>query len=109
LATISPVIPSPEAAMSVTIRISAETHKQLRRVARARKQPIGRVVAAALKRLESDDFWDEMEANFERLNADPEAAAAYLAEHREWDVTLLDGLESEPPYYDEQSLQKTSR
>ena len=87
--------------MSVTIRIPPETHEELRRLAAARKQPIGQVVAAAVDRLKSDDFWDEMEAAFEDLYADPEAAAAYMAEHRVWDVTLQDGLENEPPYYEE--------
>lgn len=90
--------------MSVTIRIPAETHRQLRRLARVRNKPIGLVVAAAVKRLESDAFWDEMEVAFERLYADPGAAAAYMAEHRVWDVTLLDGLENEPTYYTDQSL-----
>lgn len=42
-----------------------------------------------------------MEVAFEALYADPEAAAAYEAERRAWDVTLLDGLEREPPYDEE--------
>jgi predicted transcriptional regulator len=83
--------------MSVTIRVSSKTHKHLRRLAVARQQPIGEVIAAAVARLESDRFWDEMEAAFEQLYADPAAAAAYESERREWDVTLLDGLEHEPP------------
>jgi hypothetical protein len=86
--------------VSVTIRVPRETHAQLRRLAASRKQPIGEVVAAAVQQLEEEEFWREMETSFEQLRADPEAWADYLAEQREWDVTLLDGLENEPPYYD---------
>jgi predicted transcriptional regulator len=88
--------------MSVTIRVPQETHAQLRRLAASRKQPIGEVVAAAVERLEEEEFWRDMETAFEELRADPEAWDEYLAEHREWDVTLLDGLENEPPYYDDE-------
>ena len=88
--------------MSVTIRVPRETHEQLLWLATGRKQPIGRVVAAAVERLEEEEFWDQVTADFERLRADPEAWAEYMAEHREWDVTLLDGLEDEPPYYDDE-------
>ena len=87
--------------MSVTIRIPPETHEQLRHLSAARKQPIGQVVAAAVERLKSDQFWDEMEAAFEELYADPVARAEYEAERKEWEATLLDGLEDEPPYYEE--------
>lgn len=82
--------------MSVTIRVSPETHEHLQRLATDRKQPLEQVVAAAVARLESERFWDEMETAFEHLYADPDAAATYEAEHRGWDVTLLDGLEHEP-------------
>jgi predicted transcriptional regulator len=88
--------------MGVTIRVPQETHAQLRRLAASRKQPIGEVVAAAVERLEEEEFWRDMETAFEELRADPEAWDKYLAEHREWDVTLLDGLENEPPYYDDE-------
>lgn len=86
--------------MSVTIRGSSKTHEQLRRLATARKQPIGQVVTVAVARLASDRFWDEMEAAVERLYADPAAAAADEAERREWDATLPDGprLEHQSPY-----------
>jgi hypothetical protein len=89
--------------MSVTIRVPQETHEQLRRLAASRNQAIGDVVAAAVERLEEDEFWRDMETAFEQLFSDPEARAEYLAEHRDWEVTLLDGLENEPPYDEEAS------
>ena len=87
--------------MSITIRVSPETHDQLRRLAASRKQPIGQVVAAAVERLETERFWDEMASAFDQLYPDPEAAADYEAERRVWDATLLVGLKQEPPYYAE--------
>jgi predicted transcriptional regulator len=101
--TTASTLTSREEAMSVTIRVPEETHAQLRRLAASRKQPIGEVVAAAVERLEEEEFWDQMEVEFERLRADPAAWDEYMAEHREWDVALLDGLEDEPPYYEEGS------
>jgi hypothetical protein len=90
--------------MSVTIRVPRETHAQLQRLSASRKQPIGEVVAAAVERLEEEEFWRAVETDFEQLRASPEAWAEYMSEHREWDVTLLDGLENEPPYYDDEGV-----
>lgn len=85
--------------MSVMIRVPPQTHETLRRLASARDEPIGQVVAAAVERLDEDQFWAEVHAAYERLRADPKEWKGYLVEAREWDVTLLDGLEDEPPYY----------
>jgi predicted transcriptional regulator len=82
--------------MSVTIRIPAETHERLRALATARQQPIGQVVTVAVEHLEAERFWDELEAAYEQLYADPAAAAEYEAETAAWDATLLDGLETDP-------------
>jgi hypothetical protein len=82
--------------MSVTIRIPAETYERLRALANERKQPIGQVVTVAVERVEAERFWDELEAAYDQLYADPDAAAAYEAETAAWDVTLLDGLENDP-------------
>ncbi len=55
------------------------------------------MVAAAVARLDADQFWAEVHAAYDRLRADPKEWDGYLSEAREWDVTLLDGLEHEPP------------
>ena len=80
-------------------RVSAQTHEQLRRLAAARKEPIGKVVAAAVERQDEEQFWAEVHAAYDRLRAEPAAWEEYQSESREWDVALLDGLEDEPPYY----------
>ena len=85
--------------MSVMIRVPPHTHEKLRRLAAARDEPIGQVVAAAVERLDEDQFWAEVHAAYDRLRTDPAEWDTYLSEAREWDVALLDGLEDEPPYY----------
>jgi predicted transcriptional regulator len=84
--------------MSVAIRVSPATHEELRRLAAERKEPIGQVVAAAVEQLKKEEFWTALAEDYERLYADPAAAAAYEAETTVWDATLQDGLEDEPPY-----------
>ena len=82
--------------MSITIRVPPDTHERLQALAAARKQSIGQVVTDAVEHLEAERFWDEMDAAYERLYADPVAAAEYEAGTAVWDVTLLDGLENDP-------------
>jgi hypothetical protein len=85
--------------MTVMIRVPLQTHEQLRRLAAARNEPIGKVVAAAVERLDEEHFWAEVHAAYDRLRAEPAAWEQYQAEIREWDVAMLDGLEDEPSYY----------
>lgn len=62
--------------------------------------PRERQRAAARRNLtdvERRHFLDQHNADMAALRADPEAWAAYQAELAAWDVTLLDGLEDEPP------------
>ncbi len=81
---------------TVTIRVSEETHLLLRSLADERQQQIGDLVATAVKRFDEQAFWDEVEAGYAALRADPEGSAAFDAEVAEWDVTLNDGLEDDP-------------
>jgi hypothetical protein len=85
--------------MSVAIRVPSATHEQLRRLAAERKQPIGRIVAEAVDRLEEEAFWAAVHADYERLRADPEDWEAYHAEARELEVLSREALAEEPPYY----------
>ena len=50
-------------------------------------------------RMDREAFWREYVASYERMEREhPEQWQAMLDEQREWDGTLLDGLEDEPPY-----------
>lgn len=43
-------------------------------------------------------FFDEADAAYAKLRAEPEAWAGYQDELALWDSTLMDGLKEEPPY-----------
>ncbi len=85
--------------MATMIRVSPQTHEQLQKLAEARNEPIGKVVADAVERLDEEQFWAEVDAAYKQLRVDPDAWADYMDEIHEWDVAMLDGLENEPPYY----------
>jgi hypothetical protein len=38
-------------------------------------------------------FFEQMNAGYAEMQADPEARAEHLAERKQWDTTLMDGLE----------------
>ena len=77
------------------IRVPAETHARLQRLAGELGQPLGQVVETALEHFERARMLTDFNAAFARLRADPEASANDDAELAAWDSTLLDGLEDE--------------
>jgi predicted DNA-binding protein len=81
---------------TTTIRIPQQTHQRLRDLAEKRGRTIGEVVDEATRKLEDDDFWQEVNAAYARLRADPIASAEYDAEVALFEGTLLDGLEELP-------------
>ncbi|MGH2562575.1 MAG: hypothetical protein ACRDJH_26240 [Thermomicrobiales bacterium] len=82
---------------TVTIRVPQETHHRLRELAEKRGAPIGEVVDEATRRMEEADFWDEVNAAYDRLYADPVAKAEYEAEFALWETASLVDFD-EPPY-----------
>lgn len=82
---------------TVTIRISQQTHQLLRQLAEKRGRSIGDVVDEAARKLEDADFWDELNASYDRLRADPMASAEYDAEVAALDAASLADFD-EPPY-----------
>jgi predicted DNA-binding protein len=82
---------------TITIRVSLETHQRLRHLAEKRGRTIGEVVDEAARKLEDADFWDEVNAAYERLRADPIASAEYDAEVAALDTISLVDFD-EPPY-----------
>ena len=81
---------------NTTVRVPAATVARLKELAAERQAPIGEVVADLVRRFDEERFWEEVNAGYARLRADPAASAAFDAELAAWDVTLLDGLEDEP-------------
>jgi hypothetical protein len=82
---------------TITIRVSLDTHLLLRQLAEKRGKKIGEVVDEAARKLEDADFWDEVNASYARLQADPIASAEYEAEIAALDAASLADFD-EPPY-----------
>lgn len=74
-----------------TVRIDPESHLRLKRLARAEKASLQAVLEKALRYYEKARFFEQLQDDFARLDADPEAAAQYRAEHAAWDATLAEG------------------
>ncbi len=79
----------------------AETPVVISEAARAKLQELaawaGISVNEALERAVSEQydrkFWDAVNAGYAALRADPSAWAEIEAERKQWDNTLMDGLE----------------
>lgn len=82
------------------VRISGEDHSLLRRVAKRDGKSLAQVVRDAIRAYERKKFWDECEERWRALRADPKAWAEELAERKQLDGTLMDGLREEGCYDD---------
>ena len=77
-----------------TIRVSPETHQHLVTLAATLDAPIAEVAARATKLLADQVFWQQTNAAYAAIRANPEASAEFDAEHEAWS-SLPDGLEGE--------------
>jgi predicted transcriptional regulator len=78
---------------STTVRVSAETHDVLRKLAAATGEPLERILERAFESYRREQFYAEFDAAYARLQADPVAWEEELAERALWEVTLADGLD----------------
>ncbi len=78
---------------STTVRISAETHELLPKLAAATGEPMQRVLERAVENYRREQFYAEFNAAFARLRADPVAWEEELAERALLEGTLADGLD----------------
>lgn len=88
---------------TTSIRIGRETHERLKEIARKENASLGRVIDDLITGYERAEFRRQMQEDFRKLREDPVAWAEYQAETDLWDQTAGDGLEDEPPYYDEET------
>ncbi len=86
------------ATASLTVRIKPETHRKLSALAKQMETTLPEVLDKAISEFERRQFLEGVAADFARLRADPVAWEEELAERREWDCTLMDGLRDDPPY-----------
>src|SRR5437660_12411663 len=75
-----------------TVRISEASHQILKELAEQTGQTMIDVLDKALGAYRRKLFFEQMNAGYAELRADPEAWAEHLADRKLWDATLLDGL-----------------
>jgi predicted transcriptional regulator len=76
-----------------TVRISEASHQILRELAEQTGQTMTDVLDKALDAYRRKVFFEQLNAGYAELRADPEAWAEHLAERQLWDATLMDGLD----------------
>src|SRR5271169_3324833 len=76
-----------------TVRISVASHQMLKELAEETGQTMMDVLDKALDAYRRKLFFEQMNAGYAELRADPEAWAEHLAEQKQWDATLMDGLD----------------
>lgn len=81
---------------SSTVRISERAHDELRELASKSGESMAAILDKAIEAYWRRQFLEEVNASFAALRANPQAWREELAERREWDMTLADGIEDEP-------------
>ena len=80
-----------------TVRISKTSHRVLKTLSRQTGRTMTEVLDQALEAYRRKLFFEQMDAGYAELRADPKAWAEHEAERELWDVTLMDGLDPEEP------------
>ena len=83
---------------TTTVRVTADSHDRLVRLAAQSGRTIQEIVAAAIEAYETEVMFARAEAAYAALAADSAARAEYAAELAVWEATLADGLADEEPY-----------
>lgn len=83
---------------TVTVRVDRTTHARMVEIAEAERRNLTELVALAVDLYWRERMFEQADAAYAALRADPIANAAWEAEMALWDSTLMDGLENEPPY-----------
>jgi hypothetical protein len=76
-----------------TVRISKASHRILKELAEQTGQTMMEVLDKALDNYRRKVFFEQLNAGYAELRADPEAWAEHQAERKLWDATLMDGLD----------------
>ena len=78
---------------ATTIRVSRETHRILRELAKEANVPIGEFLKGVIEDVQRRRLLAEANAAYAALRNDPEAWEEEQRERALWDSTLTDGLE----------------
>jgi hypothetical protein len=76
-----------------TVRISEASHRILKELVEQTGRTEMDVLDKALDAYRRKLFFEQLNAGYAELRADPEAWAEHLAERKQWDATLMDGLD----------------
>lgn len=78
---------------TTTVRVTEQTHAILRELAAAKGASIQAFLEELVERYRREQFFADLTADYERLRQDPVAWEQELAERKEWEATLADGLD----------------
>jgi len=78
-----------------TTRISEETHRKLKKLSEESGERMIEIIENAIERYRREKMMEVSNKAYERLRENKELWEIELQERREWDVTLMDGIEDE--------------
>jgi predicted transcriptional regulator len=81
---------------SHTIRVNKKTLEAIRELAEKYEKSMTAIVEEAVQDYEIKRYWEEYNADYAALKANPEAWAEFQEELSAWDCTLGDGLKDLP-------------
>jgi hypothetical protein len=84
-----------------TVRITEESHQTLKDLADQTGQTMMEVLNCALDDYRRKVFFEQLNAGYAELRADPQAWAEHLSERQLWDATLMDGLDPDEHWTDD--------
>jgi hypothetical protein len=84
-----------------TVRISEASHQILKELAEQSGQTMMAVLDKVLDVFRRKQFFEQLNAGYAELQADPKAWAEHLADRKHWDATLMDGLDPEERWTDD--------
>lgn len=79
---------------STTIRIGADLHTELKRMAKRMKISMQAVIEQAIRDYQDKLYWQNMDAAYSKLREDPKAWEEMKNEQSLWENTLGDGFDS---------------
>jgi predicted transcriptional regulator len=86
---------------TVTVRVRPHTYRILQQLAREHDESLPDTLDRLVEEMRRIRMFQEAAEDYAAIAADPDANAAWQAEIAAWDVTVSDGLPSEPGPWDE--------
>ena len=94
---------------TTTMRVSEQSIKTLRMLSVDEKTTMQAVLDKAIEVYRRKRFFEQANAAYAALRADPVAWAEEMAEREEWDCTLMDGIDKDDIWEEDGDPQVTSR